>query len=175
MQLLYSIVTSAAEIDETSIQLNLPQSTELVVTQNEFGIRYVLGLVVVAILLAAGIILIKRLNRISPRKLSPIKMKVMNQLPLGAKKKLAVIEVAGEHILIGVTDHHISLIKSLSLLDEDLSDSVVVTKNTFSKITEEMSNNVEVEKKFEDYTEPEFIITQNRNLIRDKIKSMRTL
>jgi hypothetical protein len=61
------------------------------------------------------------------------------------------------------------------LLDEDLSDSVVVTKNTFSKITEEMSNNVEVEKKFEDYTEPEFIITQNRNLIRDKIKSMRTL
>jgi len=173
--LVYSLSAFASEIDEANIQLNFSQSKELVATQGEFGLRYFLGLAVVAILVAFGIIFLKRLNKISPRKFSPIKMKVMNQLPLGAKKNLAVIEVAGEYILIGVTDHHISLIKTLSLLDEDLSDSTEIAKSSFSKVSEEVSQKSGIEKKFEDFTESEFTINQTKNLIRDKIKSMRAL
>lgn len=47
-------------------------------------------------------------------------IKVLTQFALGPKKNLAIVRVAGESILIGVTDHNISLIKTLSLLDEEL-------------------------------------------------------
>lgn len=47
-------------------------------------------------------------------------IKVLTQYALGPKKSLAIIRVAGESILIGVTDHNINMIKSLAMLDEDL-------------------------------------------------------
>ena len=50
------------------------------------------------------------------------KFKVLTQHYLGPKKSLAIIRVAGESILIGVTDQNISLIKSLSLLDDDIPE-----------------------------------------------------
>lgn len=53
------------------------------------------------------------------RKAQQFEMKIMAQHHLGPKKSLAVVRVAGESLLIGVTDHHISMIKSLALLDED--------------------------------------------------------
>lgn len=49
------------------------------------------------------------------------KMRIITQFYLGSKKKLIILRVAGEYLLLGVTDHNISLIKTLSLLDEDSS------------------------------------------------------
>lgn len=47
------------------------------------------------------------------------KIRVLNQHFLGPRKSLAIIRVAGETILIGVTDQNISHIKSLSLLEDE--------------------------------------------------------
>lgn len=49
-------------------------------------------------------------------------IKVLQQHYLGPKKSLAIIRVAGESLLIGVTDHNISMIKSLSLLDDEVPE-----------------------------------------------------
>ncbi|MEK2688962.1 FliO/MopB family protein [Bdellovibrio sp. GT3] len=49
-------------------------------------------------------------------------IKVLQQHFLGPKKSLAIVRVAGESILIGVTDHNISMIKSLSLLDDEVPE-----------------------------------------------------
>lgn len=51
---------------------------------------------------------------------SNMQIKVLTQHHLGAKKSLAIIRVAGESILIGVTDQNISMIKSLSLIDDEV-------------------------------------------------------
>lgn len=51
---------------------------------------------------------------------SNTQIKVLSQHHLGAKKSLAIIRVAGESILIGVTDQNISMIKSLSLIDDEV-------------------------------------------------------
>jgi flagellar protein FliO/FliZ len=48
----------------------------------------------------------------------------VSQQSLGAKKSLAVIRVAGEDILIGITDYNISMIKSLSFLDDEVEEKV---------------------------------------------------
>jgi flagellar protein FliO/FliZ len=47
-------------------------------------------------------------------------IEVLNQHHLGPKKSIAVIRVAGEAVLIGVTDNSITLLKNLSLLDDDV-------------------------------------------------------
>jgi flagellar protein FliO/FliZ len=47
-------------------------------------------------------------------------IKVLTQYALGPKKSLAIIRVAGESILIGITEQNISMIKSLALLDEEI-------------------------------------------------------
>ena len=47
-------------------------------------------------------------------------IKVLTQHYLGPKKSLAIIRVAGESILIGITDSNINHIKSLSLMDEEI-------------------------------------------------------
>ncbi len=47
-------------------------------------------------------------------------IKILSQTFLGPKKSLAVIRVAGESVLIGITDQNINLLKTLSLLDEEI-------------------------------------------------------
>jgi flagellar protein FliO/FliZ len=53
---------------------------------------------------------------------SLMKIKVLTQFHLGPKKSLAVVRVAGESLLLAITDSQISLIKTLSLLDEELPE-----------------------------------------------------
>ncbi len=53
---------------------------------------------------------------------SLMKIKVVTQFHLGPKKTLAVVRVAGESLLLGITESQISLIKTLALLDEDLPE-----------------------------------------------------
>jgi flagellar protein FliO/FliZ len=60
------------------------------------------------------------------------KIKFLSQHYVGPKKSLAVIRVAGETVLIGITDHHISMIKSLALLDEDIPDTIETS--SFAKV-----------------------------------------
>ena len=53
---------------------------------------------------------------------SLMKIKVVTQFHLGPKKTLAVVRVAGESLLLGITESQIGLIKTLSLLDEDIPE-----------------------------------------------------
>ena len=52
------------------------------------------------------------------------KIRVLTQHHIGPKKTLAIIRVAGESILVGITDHSINHIKTLSLLDGEIPDTV---------------------------------------------------
>lgn len=78
-------------------------------------------LLVFAVLAGFGLLAYLAVSKLKYRnqKTSQFQMKILAQHHLGAKKSLAVVRVAGESLLIGVTDHHISMIKSLALLDEE--------------------------------------------------------
>ncbi len=52
------------------------------------------------------------------------RIKVLTQHHLGPKKSIAIIQVAGESLLIGVTDQNISMLKTLSLLDDEIPEAV---------------------------------------------------
>lgn len=65
---------------------------------------------------------------------SLMKIKVLTQFHLGPKKSLLVIRVAGESLLLGVSEDNINLIKTLALLDEDLPE---ISNESFVEALEE--------------------------------------
>ncbi len=97
---------------------------------------------------------------------SSMQIKVLTQHHLGPRKSLAIIRVAGESILIGVTEQNISMIKSLALLDEDLPE---ITENQFSETMKKVGF-AQSEK-----VDDEFSIHGIRDMVSKKLKNMKNL
>lgn len=110
------------------------------------------------------------------------KIKVLTQHHLGPKKSLAIVQVAGESILVGITDHNISMLKTLSLLDEEIPEKV---PNSFGSALNEFDDE-------EDFAEGSAIasssssqepnedfamrgLTEIRDVVSSRLKNMRNL
>lgn len=140
---------------ENEIPLNLESKKAL--AGNENGVfKFVLFFSILGTLLTGIWIFIKRINHKNISR-NQNEIKVLAQHYLGPKKSVAVIRVAGESLLIGVTDHNVNLIKSLSILDEELPE---VTPKEFNKLLTE---------------EDEFSIKGIKDIVSTKLKSMRSI
>ncbi len=98
-------------------------------------------------------------------------IKVLTQHYIGPKKSLAIIRVAGESILIGVTENNISLIKELSLLDDDLPQEV---PENFDSSMDEADQNYEQEERF-GKEQDNFSISGIKDIVKTRLKTMRDL
>ena len=74
--------------------------------------RMLLGACVLVGMLAVAYISLKKMSQKSKQGDNQFQLKTLARHYLGPKKYLAVVKVAGETMLIGVTDHHIALVKS---------------------------------------------------------------
>lgn len=166
------------EIKEANAALgseNLKKESEIPVLNNSIkkevktssvtGIRVTIGLVIVAVFLFS-------LWWASQKWLSKKRIKnphtsirVLTQHYLGPKKSLAIISVAGEPILIGVTDHNINFIKSLSLLEEEVPHE---ESRSFSSALQsaEQAPNEEIE---------DYAVKGIKDVVSDRLKGMRNL
>lgn len=101
-------------------------------------------------------------------KTQQFQMKIISQFHMSPRKSLAVVQVAGESILLGVTDHNISMIKSLSILDDDFNGEVPQNFNSVfneSKATAKAEIDAEVET---------YSIQKIQDVVSSKIKNLRT-
>lgn len=48
------------------------------------------------------------------------RIEIVHQMHLGPRKSIALIRVAGEVILVGITDHNINMMKTIALIDDEL-------------------------------------------------------
>lgn len=128
-----SSVASAAGTGEKKVDTSkMPENEIPVLTSTksakkaEGGMmeRIMITLGVLAVALGAAAFGLKRWAAKSGAKNQNTKIKVLTQHMMGPKKSLAIVQVAGETILIGVTDHNISMLKTLSLLDEEIPEEV---------------------------------------------------
>lgn len=108
---------------------------------------------------------------------SATQIKVLTQHYLGPKKSLAIIRVAGESILVGVTDHNISLIKELSLLDEEIPETTPKSFKTVFSVN--ANDNVDFADENttteQDASErDEFSISGIKDFVSSKLKNMRS-
>jgi len=112
---------------------------------------------------------------------SNTKIKILSQHYLGPKKSLAIIHVAGESMLIGVTDTNISMIKSLSLIDDEVPADVPQTFSDTLQITAQAKNEKSIPAgatskamNVEELDE-EFSFSGIKDTVSKKLKSMRSL
>ncbi|OFZ30485.1 MAG: hypothetical protein A2622_08770 [Bdellovibrionales bacterium RIFCSPHIGHO2_01_FULL_40_29] len=82
--------------------------------------RILLTGVIISSMLGAAYYFVRKYKTSNTINKSNMQIKVLSQHYLGPKKSLAIVHVAGESILIGVTDSNISMIKSLALLDDEV-------------------------------------------------------
>lgn len=121
--LLFSVQVLANTVDrEESIALNLEKEQKINAASTDAPLKTIATLVVLFLMGAGGFVWIKKSSVGSKNTQNQIK--VLTQFYLGPKKSLAIVRVAGESVLIGITDQNINMIKSLSLLDEDIPESV---------------------------------------------------
>jgi flagellar protein FliO/FliZ len=98
------------------------------------------------------------------------KIRILTQHHLGPRKNLMIVRVAGETLLLGVTDHNINLIKSLSLMDEEIPAAVPsdFTQSLSAADSKSSSQKAEVEV-------DEFVIGNIKDKISTKLKGMRNI
>lgn len=133
-----------AQLDESEIPLaeitTKKQSSSGLSPINKMIIS-VFGLILMAIGFLAGL---KKWGNHTGHKAIASHIKILTQKSIGPKKQLMMIRVAGETILLGVTDHNITPIKTLSLLEDELPNFTephfsghLKTKIEETKISEE--------------------------------------
>jgi len=112
------------KLPESQIPVLASQKDEKKSSTNPIA-RLLITLGVLAVVLGATLFGVKRYaasRNLGPR--SSTKIRVLTQHPLGPKKSLAIIQVAGESILVGITDQNISMLKTLSLIDDEVPQNV---------------------------------------------------
>lgn len=170
-----SLATVSEAVQESQIPVVLEGAKKSVVNENPF-LKIMITFGILGVLGCAAYFLIKKYLRPGNSPSQANQVKILSQHYLGPKKSLAIIRVAGESILIGITDHNISLIKGLSLLDEEIPDG---TPKTFKSIFNagartETTANPSPAAKDEDGLD-EFSISGIKDFVATKLKTMRTL
>lgn len=103
---------------EKDVPLNLETKKSSAEEGSPF-LRMLGGLLVLGVLGIGALYFLRRYAKPGQRQNTP-QIKVLTQHWLGPKKSLAIVRVAGESILIGVTDQNISMIKALALIDDEV-------------------------------------------------------
>ncbi len=161
-------VFASTQLSEDQIPLKIDAQTKITESGSN-STKMVVSFAVVTLMLAAAYYLIRRYgvaNKAGAK--SNMQIKILSQHYLGPKKSLAIVRVAGESILIGVTDQNISMIKALSLLDDELPN--VLPKNFEDALTEKTEMMSEAEAAEDDFT-----FAGLKTTVAQKLKSMRSL
>ena len=139
----------------------------------------ILSLFIIGVLTAGVTFFTKWWSKKHTKSIDNNKIRILTQHHLGPKKSLAIIQVAGESILIGITDQNINMIKTLSLLDEEIPmlsntsfasslNAVVQKDDVLDKVTMNSAKNQPME------TE-DFSLSKIKDIVSNRLKDMRTL
>ena len=177
---------------ESEIMLNLDGGKKAA-SDGTGWFRILLTLSMLGVVATGAYIFIKKQAVPKDRK-HQTQIKVLQQHYLGPKKSLAIVRVAGESILVGITDHNISMIKSLSLLDDEVpeeapqsfgkvmggfkTDSVGFTEdeNTeeapAARVSFKSRGNTQASKELD--ADEEFAISGIKDIVSKRLKGMRS-
>ena len=109
------------------------------------------------------------------------RIKILTQHHLAPKKSLLIVQVAGEAILIGMTDQNISMLKTLSLIDDEIPESVPQNFNqsfdhSLNDFEEDRDGNLQHDEQMEAGMEEDFTISglaEIRDKVSRSVKNMR--
>lgn len=133
-------------------------------------LRIFISLGVIGILGGGAFHFLRKYRYSNDPKSQAAQIKIITQHYLGPKKSLAIVRVAGESVLIGVTEQNITMIKSLSLLDEDVPEET--PKEFHSVFSKEIGAHAPAAESAEN--KDDFSISGIKDFVSLKLKNMRS-
>lgn len=88
----------------------------------------------VGVLVVIGGVLIfatRRYTRQKDKGGQKTRIEIMHQFHMGPRKSLALVRVAGEAMLIGITDHNINMLKPITIIDDEMEEAFKTGFNNF--------------------------------------------
>ena len=127
---------SVAEKNESEIPL-VAEVKKAEQTESSLVWRMAASLGIVLVVAGSAAYAGKKYRRLKDKGGQKARIEIMHQLHFGPKKSIGLIRVAGEAILVGITDHNINMLKSVALIDDELEN--VAGKNFNNFLEEEFS------------------------------------
>lgn len=159
------------ERNETKIPLNLDKPVTKENTEGSL-FKLLFGFSVLGVFIAGAVFFLRKYAQPKNSKVQN-QIKIISQHYLGPKKSLALVRVAGETVFIGITDNNINLLKTMSLLDEDIPENV---PGNFDKVLNSTQTTFETKSMSASFeAEDEFSIKGIKDIVSTKLKNMRTL
>jgi len=170
-------VDAAIETNLTKKESEIPLNLETTKKTSDSGhpaFKFLLAISILGVIGVGAYIFIRKYSKANFAINKHNQIRILTQHHLGPKKSLAIIRVAGESILIGVTEQNINMIKSLSLLDDEVPD---VTTTDFSKLVNrsDASSEVDTTSADVDSEDEEFSIRGIKDVVSKRLKGMRSL
>ncbi len=163
---------SKASLDESEIPLHIDLTKKTAETTSTSS-RLFLTFFILLSIIGVSYYLVRKYKLSNHINKSNKQIKIISQHYLGPKKSLAIIHVAGESMLIGITDSNISMIKSLSLIDDEVPVEVPKSfATTLDSKNQPPAGATARETNFEELDE-EFSFSGIKDTVSKKIKSMR--
>lgn len=165
---------------ETDIPVHLGNDKKTAATDSPV-FKVLMSLSLIGILGCAAFFWIRKYAKKGNGKNQATQIKVLTQHYLGPKKSLAIIRVAGESILVGITDQNISLIKELALLDEDIPEATPKSFKTVFSLGATSNPNEAAGFSNDPTTDDdldardEFSISGIKDFVSSKLKNMRSI
>lgn len=166
---------------ESEIPLNL--EAKKTAASEGSGVFRILFTLSILGLVGTGAYFFLRKYSVPKAKKHQTQIKVLQQHYLGPKKSLAIVRVAGESILIGIADHNISMLKPLSLLDDEVPEEApqhfgkvlggLSAKADFAADDEESAPAPKRASRELD-TDEEFAISGIKDIVSKRLKGMRS-
>ena len=166
----------AENLKESDIPLNLDSGKKA--TQEDSSVFRILFTLSILGLVGAGAFFFLRKYKVPKSSKHQTQIKILQQHYLGPKKSLAIVRVAGESILVGITDHNISMIKSLSLLDDEVPEEA---PQSFGRVlgdideTPVAAERAPAKRAKELDADDEFAISGIKDIVSKRLKGMRSL
>ena len=159
-------VAETAKLAEDQIPLSIETGKKTAETGSPVSKALMSGLIIM-ILVGTSFYFVRKYRTSNTINKSNMQIKVLSQHYLGPKKSLAIIHVAGESMLVGITDTNISMIKSLSLIDDEVPANLPKTFTESLTKAESAKDNVHE-------LDEEFSFSNVTDTVSKKIKSMRS-
>lgn len=167
--------------DEKNVPLNLDLEKSKK-SESSLVSRIIFSLLILSGLMLFGYLMLKKYR--NPKNKSKLQqIKIISQFYLGPKKSLAIIHVAGESMLIGITDQNISMLKSLALIDDEIPSEL--PPNFEKTMQDQGANSLNQEALVAPQTVKvnsilpqdgeDFSISGIKDVVRFKLKNMRSL
>lgn len=115
--------TTVAPLPENQIPIVMkPVANSTVAPTSDTTWRLVASLAFVLVVGGGVFYATRRWRRAPDKGGQNARIEMMHQFHVGPRRSIALIRVAGETMLVGITDHNINMLKSVALIDDELED-----------------------------------------------------